>query len=452
MVNVLTAGDDKVCPRCEDIADSGPYTIDEARGLIPAHPSCRCAFDPVEDDSYTGDAYNPNQPRVPAGSTEGGQWISEGGGKYTGSDLDERAEDPRYPLANTFLPQAASVKVSDLTDFSFGRHTNEEVDPRVLKTPQDYLYPGRVKQYLLPKSEQPWGMATDYPSVIDVEGEKVIINGSHRVAAALVRGQEKITVSNYGSYEKVDGKLKRRILQKDEFDPNQPRDDRGRWTKTGAGTHAMAAIASNDPPLPRQRVEETAQAMADLYGFEGHVIIKEGLGREFTVGGRTFVGAANANYRDGTITIYRDAMRSDEIVEGTMAHEIMHHTYAGFVDVAQIEGREYRAEIDRRALNRAPLWALSDFNNNVAKEKWPVYFAHRKYINLVDELARTGDVSNYSSAYWRDYHRNPNTQTRYYAMSETLAEKARLRHKYGRPVTPNLWDKFLDEVEKYGRP
>jgi hypothetical protein len=46
-VNVATAGDDKVCPICEDIEENGPYTINEARGLIPAHPRCRCAFIPA---------------------------------------------------------------------------------------------------------------------------------------------------------------------------------------------------------------------------------------------------------------------------------------------------------------------------------------------------------------------------------------------------------------------
>jgi len=40
LVEVLTAGDDDVCPTCEDIADEGPYTLDDAEGLIPAHPNC----------------------------------------------------------------------------------------------------------------------------------------------------------------------------------------------------------------------------------------------------------------------------------------------------------------------------------------------------------------------------------------------------------------------------
>lgn len=46
-VNVLTAGDDRVCDICDDIAADGPYSLDEAQGLIPAHPNCRCAFVPA---------------------------------------------------------------------------------------------------------------------------------------------------------------------------------------------------------------------------------------------------------------------------------------------------------------------------------------------------------------------------------------------------------------------
>jgi len=52
LVNVLTAGDDKVCVDCEDIAADGPYDIDKARDLIPAHPNCRCAFIPFGDKRF----------------------------------------------------------------------------------------------------------------------------------------------------------------------------------------------------------------------------------------------------------------------------------------------------------------------------------------------------------------------------------------------------------------
>ena len=48
VVEVQTAGDDKVCPTCEAIAAAGPYSLDEALSLIPAHPACRCEI--VPDD------------------------------------------------------------------------------------------------------------------------------------------------------------------------------------------------------------------------------------------------------------------------------------------------------------------------------------------------------------------------------------------------------------------
>lgn len=57
LVNVETAGDEDVCPICQDIEDDNPYSINEARSLIPAHPRCRCAFMPLEDD------YQDTQPR-----------------------------------------------------------------------------------------------------------------------------------------------------------------------------------------------------------------------------------------------------------------------------------------------------------------------------------------------------------------------------------------------------
>jgi hypothetical protein len=44
LVSIVTAGDDKVCPVCEEISQNGPYPITQARGLIPAHPRCRCRF------------------------------------------------------------------------------------------------------------------------------------------------------------------------------------------------------------------------------------------------------------------------------------------------------------------------------------------------------------------------------------------------------------------------
>ena len=40
-----TAGDDRVCPKCEHL-EGKIYTLDEAHGIIPVHPRCRCIWLP----------------------------------------------------------------------------------------------------------------------------------------------------------------------------------------------------------------------------------------------------------------------------------------------------------------------------------------------------------------------------------------------------------------------
>lgn len=55
-----TAGDSKVCPRCRAFANRnngygpGVYVLSKARGLIPVHPNCRCAWLPVIDAKKAG--------------------------------------------------------------------------------------------------------------------------------------------------------------------------------------------------------------------------------------------------------------------------------------------------------------------------------------------------------------------------------------------------------------
>jgi len=111
LYEVLTAGDDLVCQVCEDISADGPYDLEEARGLIPAHPNCRCAFVPFFDERFApverddggpqrprerlargqfeeGDAaidFDPDQPR-----DDHGRWTEGGGGATaTASEFKE---------------------------------------------------------------------------------------------------------------------------------------------------------------------------------------------------------------------------------------------------------------------------------------------------------------------------------------------------------------------------
>jgi len=45
-----TAGDDRVCEECEPM-EGQIFSVEEARGLIPLHPNCRCTWIPAESDT-----------------------------------------------------------------------------------------------------------------------------------------------------------------------------------------------------------------------------------------------------------------------------------------------------------------------------------------------------------------------------------------------------------------
>lgn len=70
-VNVRTAGDFEVCPVCEQISENGPYAINAARALIPAHPSCRCTFVPADDARFAADTRGAHGSRAVESSSAG---------------------------------------------------------------------------------------------------------------------------------------------------------------------------------------------------------------------------------------------------------------------------------------------------------------------------------------------------------------------------------------------
>jgi hypothetical protein len=116
-VEVLTAGDADVCQECEDIADDGPYDLDEAESLIPAHPLCRCAFVPASDKRFAHDAFNPDEPRDP-----GGKWTSGGGGREAWRRKHAEAEKGKAGLTERWrnmergMSRAMSAKAAAKID------------------------------------------------------------------------------------------------------------------------------------------------------------------------------------------------------------------------------------------------------------------------------------------------------------------------------------------------
>ena len=54
MAEWVTMDDDEVCDDCREIAENGPYSIEEIITMIPACPSCRCVALPVRVDKNKG--------------------------------------------------------------------------------------------------------------------------------------------------------------------------------------------------------------------------------------------------------------------------------------------------------------------------------------------------------------------------------------------------------------
>lgn len=54
-VDVTLSPDHDTADECDDLADAGPYSPQEADGLIPAHPHCMCSLTPRIDPEYLGE-------------------------------------------------------------------------------------------------------------------------------------------------------------------------------------------------------------------------------------------------------------------------------------------------------------------------------------------------------------------------------------------------------------
>jgi hypothetical protein len=242
-VNVLTAGDDKVCPICEELSDGGPYDIDEARSLIPAHINCRCAFVPADDARFAVDVFNPKQPRDPKGTEAGGQW-SDGltnhplsaMREYTVKEMDWEYEreykvysKPNFPDAfvsrDDFQAQydAAPLKHLSLSEL---QHLGNSMAASGLNKGEAWVHKTfghrRDTKRILDAIKNG---KTAPPIVLKTGSGNWLMAGQTRLAAGLALGIS-IPVKQIAIRHKT----------KDEFNPNQQRDPKGsptggQWTK-----------------------------------------------------------------------------------------------------------------------------------------------------------------------------------------------------------------------------
>ena len=193
-----TAGDGRVCPECESFEGTVYESTADARGLIPAHPNCRCAFIPRLPDELTKNRRVPDALErfsyllnsfCPTG--EGGgvdPTCSPGGGSSQRQKLEAVARDQGYEdddfkdLDDDEMTRAFgdALKSKESRD----RELREDSDSKAAPTPKqiaDMLdeeggihigelysrFPGVPHAEI---NEAIWQAWRDHPNIVSVEG------------------------------------------------------------------------------------------------------------------------------------------------------------------------------------------------------------------------------------------------------------------------------------------
>lgn len=265
---VWLVSQDGACDDCQDNADAGPIELDD---VFPsgdsepvAHPNCKCSLsgEIIEDDDG-GDAYealalivkprafdvdgyvnipfvmkefNPDQPRDERGRWTGGDGVVPLTHLFSDSMGIEREDMPQIPR------QVKQDFLDELRQRGVGVKS-ETVDARSLRPTQENYNPAQLQVV-----RDQWGDAKANPIVVSSDDR--VLDGHHRWAVAAQRGEYLQVVrvdlpmdelldlardfnDRYGieARKGLDGSG---FFLKD-FNPDQPRDDHGRWTSGGAG-------------------------------------------------------------------------------------------------------------------------------------------------------------------------------------------------------------------------
>lgn len=193
------------------------------------------------------------------------------------------------------------------------------------------------------------------------------------------------------------------------FDPNQPRDDDGRWTDGGA--------VGTEPIISEEDRENLVDAIISEIGFDPSAASYQGSGYEFEVGGTKCTAIGDYNPETGEIRIYSGAFRSDELLRSVVAHEHQHHVYT----IVEKKYHDELQDIMRRGMAGEDIIKPSGELREQYKEQYKIYAILQPFHDeRSKELSKKDGVSTYSRMYWTDEGMKKYGWTR--AVNETLAE------------------------------
>lgn len=226
-VDVITAGDNFVCQVCEDISDGGPYPIDEAEDLIPAHIFCRCAFVPIYDLRFANVHEQDALDEGPGHPFRGNQYTSgEGGGLVNAPMRSQSIRVIAWPLAPENR-KYTEVLVNP-TERALLNMAKEDPEQAVR-----HLEDEHGNQFFWNASQALHGHVQRALRLAGATGidERTITGGMEWYVAKHVAPMLRDKLKQGRDVAKSAGYYGDAL----DFDPDQPRDPHGRWTLSGGG-------------------------------------------------------------------------------------------------------------------------------------------------------------------------------------------------------------------------
>jgi len=225
------------------------------------------------------------------------------------------------------------------------------------------------------------------------------------------------------------------------FNPDQERDDHGRWTGGGAtapegqpvGEHPHIAIAENNPQAENvRRMSIMVENVSKNLGFPPTRITISDEDKKFMLNGKEYFYAGGADLQSGEVTLYSGHLDAAS-TEPTTAHEIMHEKFQDFMnDYGKERDEVFKDPGPPPNPNSENIWERRGGSDAVMKpdgtlregyaEKYPLYqrMAEFDKAHSTEDLSKSDGITNYSKEWWKAW--NEGTAHTEQAMHETLAE------------------------------
>lgn len=223
------------------------------------------------------------------------------------------------------------------------------------------------------------------------------------------------------------------------YNPDEPRDERGRWS--GGGDSADAGVETGKAWghfKDREEAENFARAVASSKGYDPAKIEVSNEDRKFTLNGQQWSYAGAAYTKDGgdrpkgSIVIYPNHIGEGQMGQ-VVAHEVMHQKFQSALDRYEAE----KSAVDKIARDQMAsgvrlkdmIVGADDKLRPEYQSKYPVYAKLQSYFDRFQELRQSDGVSDYSREWWKAQESGKADGMQ--AIHETLAEMATNEHMVG---------------------